>query len=253
MNDVADRVLFPAHFFNSISTVISLFGFWVWLFFSPHNSDVARDLDRTCTKKNDCILSNITAPSTHSCFSRFFLFSGQLFCPSMAGEPPRCCRSLRAELCAIKNSKHGSFSRKPACVGWALHDRDEPSVPSLSHRKGARHDKNVRHFRIHIPHLIFRIYPPDKPPPKHVFLSFLNCNIDDDNDPSVKVLELLEGSLVWEARSLCLVAVGAPAFIIYQPAGLIIAGLGLLVVVVMVLSLVFISFTRNCLDHTLLP
>jgi hypothetical protein len=42
--------IFAVHLFNSISTVVSLFGFWVWLFFSPHMSDVARDLDRTCTE-----------------------------------------------------------------------------------------------------------------------------------------------------------------------------------------------------------
>ena len=42
--------LFPMHLFNSISTVVSLFGFWVWLFFSPHTSDVAQDMDRTCTE-----------------------------------------------------------------------------------------------------------------------------------------------------------------------------------------------------------
>ena len=72
------------------------------------------------------------------------------------------------------------------------------------------------------------------------FDCFSNCSIDDANDPSVKYLEMLEGSLVWETRSLFFVAVGAPAFVIYryQPAGLAIAGLGVLVVVVMVLLLV---------------
>jgi hypothetical protein len=50
MDDAADWRLFPVHLFNSIATVMSLFGFWVWLFLSPQNSDVARDLDRTCTK-----------------------------------------------------------------------------------------------------------------------------------------------------------------------------------------------------------
>jgi hypothetical protein len=49
---------------------------------------------------------------------------------------------------------------------------------------------------------------------------------------------MLEGSLVWESRSLCFVAVGAPAIIIYRPVGMVIAGLGVLVVVVMVLLLV---------------
>jgi hypothetical protein len=49
---------------------------------------------------------------------------------------------------------------------------------------------------------------------------------------------MLEGSLVWEARSLCFVAVGTPALVIYEPAGLAIMGLGILVVVVMVLPFV---------------
>jgi hypothetical protein len=48
--------LFPQHLFNSLSTVMSLFGFGVWLFFSPHQSDVAKDLDRTCTC-TDCFFS----------------------------------------------------------------------------------------------------------------------------------------------------------------------------------------------------
>jgi hypothetical protein len=51
MDDDATFRLFPVHLFNSIATVMSLFGFWVWLFFSPHNSDIARALDRTCTPK----------------------------------------------------------------------------------------------------------------------------------------------------------------------------------------------------------
>jgi hypothetical protein len=50
---------------------------------------------------------------------------------------------------------------------------------------------------------------------------------------------MLEGSLVWEARSLCFIAVGAPAIVIYRLAGLVILGLAVLVVVVMVLPLVF--------------
>ena len=55
IDDDATRDLFPFHLFNSLSTVVSLFGFGVWLFFSPHQCDVAKDLDRTrtCT---DCVL-----------------------------------------------------------------------------------------------------------------------------------------------------------------------------------------------------
>ena len=57
----ADRALFPFHLFNSIATVMSLFGFWVWLFFSPHNSDGARELDRTCTKITIAFLQQFNA------------------------------------------------------------------------------------------------------------------------------------------------------------------------------------------------
>jgi hypothetical protein len=59
-------------------------------------------------------------------------------------------------------------------------------------------------------------------------------SLDDANDPSTKYLKMLEGSFVWEARSLYIVAVVVPLFIFYEPAGFVIAGLGLLVVVVMV-------------------
>ena len=61
MDDNSSWNLFPVHLFNSISTVMSLFGFWVWLFFSPYNSDVARALDRTCTKKTISFLQQFRA------------------------------------------------------------------------------------------------------------------------------------------------------------------------------------------------
>jgi hypothetical protein len=51
-------------------------------------------------------------------------------------------------------------------------------------------------------------------------------------------LEVLEGPLAWEARSLFFVAVGVPASVICRPAELAIGGLGVLVVVVMALLLV---------------
>jgi hypothetical protein len=60
MEDNASWGLLPMHLFNSISTVVSLFGFGVWLFFSPHMANVARDLDRTCTTPIAC-LKNIQA------------------------------------------------------------------------------------------------------------------------------------------------------------------------------------------------
>jgi hypothetical protein len=133
MGGFAEERLFPVHLFNSIATVISLFGFWVWLFFSPHNSDVARDLDRTCTKKERFhFFNNITHAIYYSCVSCFFLFSGQLFHPSVAGEPLRCCDSVRAELHAIRDGTRGSSSHEPPCNA-SLRHRDGPSVPSLPH------------------------------------------------------------------------------------------------------------------------
>ena len=51
MGDDALRALLPVHLVNSVSTVTSPFGFWAWLFFSPYNSDVARALNRKCTKE----------------------------------------------------------------------------------------------------------------------------------------------------------------------------------------------------------
>ena len=243
MDDVADWHLFPSHLFNSISTGMSLFGFWVWLFYSPYNSDVARALDRTCAKKTLHFFHNFTHALYYSCISSFS-FSGQLLCPSVVGERPRCCDSVRAELCTIRDSKCSSFSYKPPCIDGPFRHRDEPSVPSIPRQKGARHDKPVRHFRTHTPCLIFRIYPLKTHPESPNTLTSLSSidflySIDDVNDPSVKYLELLEGSLVWEARSLWFVAVGAPAFIVYRLVGLVILGLGVLVVVMMVLPLVY--------------
>jgi hypothetical protein len=49
-DDSATFYLSPVHLFNVISTVVSLFGFWAWMFFSPHKkSNEAQNLDRTCT------------------------------------------------------------------------------------------------------------------------------------------------------------------------------------------------------------
>jgi hypothetical protein len=77
------------------------------------------------------------------------------------------------------------------------------------------------------------------------------CSLDDANDPSTKHLEMLEGSFVWEARSLYIVAVGAPMFVFYPPVGLVIVGLGLLVVVVMVRASMHLigSLYHVCIYH----
>ena len=161
MEDSATFHLFPQHLYNSISTVVSLFGFWVWIFFSPHMADVARDLslrqqnirdlDRTCTKL-DCISALpktrspflMLPPSSCLMISYVLLYSRQLFCPSVVVKPPRCCDSVRAKLRAIRNSKNGSYVGQHARDFWAVRHSDEPPVPSLLGRKGARHDQTVR-------------------------------------------------------------------------------------------------------------
>jgi hypothetical protein len=58
---------------------------------------------------------------------------------------------------------------------------------------------------------------------------------------SAQFLEKLEASFVWEARSLCIVAVAVPLYVIYPPAAYIIGGLGTLVVVVMVRARLIVS------------
>jgi hypothetical protein len=107
MDDFATWDLFPIHLFNSISTVVSLFGFGVWLFFSPHKFNEARDLDRTCTipdVSSQIIQTHYYPLSScaHVSLSFFLLHSRQLFCPSVAGEPSCCCDSVGRKLCAIR-------------------------------------------------------------------------------------------------------------------------------------------------------
>ena len=48
-DDYAGRFLFPLHQFNSSATLVSLFGFLTWLFFSPHTGENAEGLDVTRT------------------------------------------------------------------------------------------------------------------------------------------------------------------------------------------------------------
>ena len=41
--------LLPVHVFNSISLAVSLACFLIWLFLSPHNSELGKELDKKCT------------------------------------------------------------------------------------------------------------------------------------------------------------------------------------------------------------
>jgi hypothetical protein len=162
MKDTAIYHLSPMHLFNCISIVVSLFGFWVWFFFSPHMSDVTRALDRTCTKPN-CI--SVWYPKTQTLFlmlppsaclmtSFVLLYSRQLFCPSVAGEPPCCCRSVKRCLRTINNSTNGSSIDQRTHDVRAVRDRNELLGTSLPSRKSARHAQTVRQSWTALPHFI---------------------------------------------------------------------------------------------------
>ena len=87
-DNVNTRHLFPVHLFNSIATVVSLFGFCVWLFFSPHTSDRTQNLDRTCKTMISMHFTDLFLMSACSVVPRVCVASGKLLCPSMVGEPP---------------------------------------------------------------------------------------------------------------------------------------------------------------------
>jgi hypothetical protein len=99
---------------------------------------------------------------------------------------------------------------------------------------------------------IFHLHPPFEP---HVFFYALtpfavfgnteHCSLDVANGPLTRYLETLEGSFVWEARSLYIVAVGAPTFVIYQPAGKIVGIIGALAIFALVRSRTCVHFTRH--------
>jgi hypothetical protein len=174
MDDSANWHLFPMHLFNSISTVMSLFGFGVWLFFSTHNSDVARDLDRTCRKKNDCIFSTIyfTRALTIAS-SRVFLAVGSYFAlqwlanilvaATILGD--NCVQSYTAHTVLILVSFLASSGL--SIIGTNL----------LCHRylveKARVMIKLYGTSATHIPRPIFRICTLITHTPNHVFLSCL--------------------------------------------------------------------------------
>jgi hypothetical protein len=76
-DDAVENHLFPAHSFNSMSTVVSLSGFGVWLFSSPHNRkhtsvNMAQDLDRTCAHNHSpSILPDLLLMHASPSFSPF--------------------------------------------------------------------------------------------------------------------------------------------------------------------------------------
>jgi hypothetical protein len=130
MDDFADWHLFPGHIFNSTSIGVSLFGFWVWLFFSPHSQK--QDLDRTCMENPIAFSKKIHARPSLTCLRLIFSCSGQFFCPSVAGELSRWCLSVRGELHAISHNECGSCVPQHCRGVWPTNHRNEPSVPSLS-------------------------------------------------------------------------------------------------------------------------
>jgi hypothetical protein len=58
-------------------------------------------------------------------------------------------------------------------------------------------------------------------------------NNGDDDNPSLAILKKMEDLLMWEVRSVCTVAVGAPMFIIFEPAAYAIGAIGMVAVVVL--------------------
>ena len=56
----------------------------------------------------------------------------------------------------------------------------------------------------------------------------------DNNSPSFARVKKLEKSLVWEIRSLYVVAISTPLWFVFRPAGIAGAGFGVLATIVMV-------------------
>ena len=66
---------------------------------------------------------------------------------------------------------------------------------------------------------------------------------------------MLEGSFVWEARSLIFVAVMVPVYMVSPPVGLAIGGLATLAIFIMVRPRIYPSSNQNplkCLNHIIL-
>jgi hypothetical protein len=137
VDDAADWRLLPGHILNVVSTVASLFGFWAWLFFSPHNkkhgplstaANMAQDLDRA--RAQDTILYRACSASNSPVSS--CLVSGKLLCLTMAGELPSGCVGTFTKLHFIgNNTRCCSFGQFVRHV-WIVHHRNESLVPSLS-------------------------------------------------------------------------------------------------------------------------
>jgi hypothetical protein len=93
------------------------------------------------------------------------------------------------------------------------------------------------------------LLPPARPPlcacphPSFPTLCHHAASLNDANDPSIKWLENLEAPFVWEARSLCMIAVAAPLFMIYSPAGYTVGGLGVLVIIAMASARFLFAFS----------
>jgi hypothetical protein len=81
----------------------------------------------------------------------------------------------------------------------------------------------------------------------HAKASVMITLLNDDQDPSVKWLKSLEAAFVWEARALYVVVVGVPLLFINNTAGLMLAALTVMAIVLMDTSfsvLVTVIFLR---------
>jgi hypothetical protein len=217
-DDHAGRHLFPIHGFNSISTVVSLFGFGVWLFFGPHNnSDAAQDLDRTLG----------------SYFALQWLANVLVLASSLA---VNCSNASATSAVALGILVNFFASFGLSSIGTNL----------LCHRYLCEKTRVMIKLCVRITLNAFRfqcassltVAPPPSPPPSPLHV-LTRHSLDDTNGSSAHWLEKLEGPLVWEARSLCFVAVAAPFWFIYPPMAMVVGGFGALVIIVMVCPCLF--------------
>jgi hypothetical protein len=133
-DDNAAMNLFPSHQFNSISTAISLFGFWVWLFFSPHKSEQAKHLDRTCTTSACALFRDfnlLTLALCNPCFRFVVILSGELLCSAVAGKPPCYSDIIGGQLRGIGIGVYYFNSHQRAREPWPVWNRNESLVPPL--------------------------------------------------------------------------------------------------------------------------
>jgi hypothetical protein len=244
-DDSALDYLFPVHLFNAISTLVSLFGFGVWLFFSPHKSeresDMAKDLDRTCMTPACTLIRDFFFRFFCNTLSSMFCnLVGSYFAVQWLANLLVTATSLGGNCVALETT----YTVVTLVSLLVSHGLSIIGTNILCHRYLCEKARVMisMYASSTLPRLpLLPCHPPIDPPllsaPIHAMLHVLpHCSLtrNNTNDPSVKWLEKLGASFVWEARSLYFVAVAAPLFFVYPPAAIAVTGLAALVVIVMV-------------------